>query len=142
MTRRYFGLLRLFLAMLLVSCSAGTEPMPPADDVEQPLPAGDANRGRALAVKSSCAACHGGDYAGDGSFTPNITPDVTGIRQWTDAQLSRAIRGGFDDEGEKLCSLMAPFQFTDRETADVIAFLRSLPPIEQMTPSECPGHGG
>lgn len=139
--RKLSGVLRVVLLALLVNCSSGTEDTPPTAEDEQQLPEGDPARGKALAIKSSCAACHGADYSGDGAFTPNLTPDVTGLRSWTDEQIARAIRGGIDDEGEKLCNTMVPFSFTDQETADIIAYLHSLPPVEQMTPSECPGHG-
>ena len=105
------------------------------------LPPGDIARGQALATQNSCAACHGGDYSGSG-FNPNITPSAAGLGTWTDAQIAAAIRDGIHENGQKLCSLMEQFPFSDQETADVIALLHSLAPSPKVITAVCPGHGG
>ena len=105
------------------------------------LPPGDVARGQALADKNSCTACHGADYSGAG-FNPNLTPSGAGLGTWSDAQIAAAIRDGVHNDGEKLCSLMEQFPFSDQETADVIALLRSLAPSPKVTSVVCPGHGG
>jgi mono/diheme cytochrome c family protein len=105
------------------------------------LPPGDVARGKALTDKNSCAECHGADYAGS-AFYPNITPDpATGVGAWTDAQIATAMRDGKGIDGAPLCSLMERFPFSDQDTADVVAFLRSLHAVVKPTPDVCPGHG-
>jgi len=105
------------------------------------LPPGDATRGKTLTVQNSCIECHGGDFSGSG-FYPNITPDkTTGIGSWTDAQVAAAIRDGVGTDGASFCGLMERFPFSDQETADVIAYLRGLSPVNKATTTACPGHG-
>jgi hypothetical protein len=44
-------------------------------------------------------------------------------------------------DGTSLCSLMERFPFSDQQTADVIAYLHSLPPVAKPSGGTCPGHG-
>lgn len=132
-------------AVLAIACGGTTPgdnmPATNAPHDNDNLPAGDATRGQALTVKNSCIECHGGDFSGSG-FYPNLTPDAaTGLGAWTDAQIAAAIRDGVDDEGASLCSLMERFPFSDQDTADVIAYLHSLPPVSHAVTTVCPGHG-
>lgn len=66
---------------------------------------------------------------------PNLTPDKeTGIGNWTDGELARAIREGVSKDGRALFPQM-PYQMYrevlgDGEMLDVIAYLRSLKPIK------------
>jgi len=138
--RAFFAI--LFFAPILAVTGCGSDAKPSAgggahDNTH--LPAGDVARGEALANKNSCAACHGTDYAG-AAFNPNLTPSDVGLGNWTDAQIAAAIRDGVHDDGDKLCSLMEQFPFSDQETADVIAFLRSLAPSSNVITAICPGH--
>jgi mono/diheme cytochrome c family protein len=69
---------------------------------------------------------------------PNITPDKeTGIGNFTDAQLERAIRQGIGHDGKPLWELM-PYAFfrsmTDEDVASVIVYLRSIPPVKNALP--------
>lgn len=69
---------------------------------------------------------------------PNITPDKeTGIGNWTDDQLARAIREGVSADGRALFPFM-PYQnyrhLSDEDLASVIVFLRSLPPVRRAVP--------
>jgi mono/diheme cytochrome c family protein len=104
------------------------------------LPQGDVARGKALADKSACTVCHQADYAGAG-FYPNITPDALGIGNWTDTQVDTALRRGLASDGSSFCALMERFPFSDQEAADVIVYLRSLPPVPKPSGGACPGHG-
>jgi mono/diheme cytochrome c family protein len=136
---------RLLLGCLvgsLAACGAA-----PNDDAAEGAPdhgapvSGDSARGRALADAHSCATCHQADYGGAG-FYPNVTPDPqSGIGRWSDAQIGRALLSGQDDAGDSLCSIMQRFAFSEQQTADVIAYLRSLPAVSRPNQSECPGHG-
>lgn len=98
-------------------------------------------RGKALAAKASpvCTACHGKDYSGAG-FYPNITPDEdTGIGTWTPKQIEDAITKGLDDQGGKLCTLMQRYKLSATEVSDMVAYLRSLPPVSNEITMMCPG---
>jgi len=133
------GLKQLLLATFfgvttLTACSSETD----GEDANQAALTGDAERGRALANSSSCASCHEADYGGAGFF-PNITPDAKyGIGSWTDAQIGKALVTGTDEDGDELCSLMERFPFSNQQVVDVIAYLRSLPPVARANQSECP----
>jgi mono/diheme cytochrome c family protein len=68
-------------------------------------------------------------------WVPNITsePD-TGVGNWSDDQLARAIRDGVDDEGNYLSPLMPSGAFqhmSDEDVRSVVVFLRSAPRIRQ-----------
>jgi mono/diheme cytochrome c family protein len=73
-------------------------------------------------------------------YGPNLTPDMdTGIGPWTDAQVTRAIREGLDDEGATLCTVMPRFRVTDDQAKAILAYLRSLPAVKRTIPeSMCP----
>ncbi len=68
----------------------------------------------------------------------NITPDVeTGIGDWTDAEIARAIREGVSRDGEALFPIMPWFMYTemsDEDVAAVIAYLRAQPAVESFRP--------
>ena len=126
------------LCASLVACSAGGAGDEQGDGRNSAPLSGDAERGRELADSSSCTSCHQADYGGAGFF-PNVTPDhQLGIGSWTDQQIKNALINGIDDEGEALCSLMERFPFSNQQVADLIAFLRALPPVARQTQSECP----
>lgn len=72
------------------------------------------------------------------AYAPNITPDEeTGIGQWTDEQISRAIREGIHPDGSILGPPM-PFVFyrgiSDRDIQSIVAYLRSLPAVNNVVP--------
>jgi mono/diheme cytochrome c family protein len=69
---------------------------------------------------------------------PNITPDKeTGIGNWTDDEIARAIREGVDRDGRTLFPLM-PYDnlkhMSDEDVASVVVYLRSIPPIRNSVP--------
>jgi cytochrome c2 len=95
-------------------------------------------RGQEIAYDKVCFACHNTDFSGNGKDWPNITPDkATGIGSWTDQEIARAITQGIGKNGEALCSQMTRFALTDAEVADLIAFLRSLPPVSKAATGDC-----
>ena len=68
------------------------------------------------------------------SVSANLTPDETsGLGQWSDAEIERAIRTGIARDGHKLFPPM-PFSayqnISGNDMAALIAYLRSLPAIE------------
>jgi len=88
-----------------------------------------------------CGGCHtasaGTELAGNPAFkggalpAPNLTPDSTGIGDWTDSQIKNAFRNGIDDSGRQLDPAMPYWLFhniSDDDADAIVAFLRSLPP--------------
>ena len=72
------------------------------------------------------------------AYAPNITPDPeTGIGNWTDEEIDRAIREGIRADGQVMGPPMAfPF-YRDISTNDmsaIIAYLRSVPAVENVVP--------
>jgi mono/diheme cytochrome c family protein len=69
----------------------------------------------------------------------NITPDPeTGLGQWTDGEILRAMREGVDRNGHALFPMM-PYQalreMSDEDARSVVAYLRTLKPIRHaVTP--------
>lgn len=108
-----------------------------------------ADRGRYIGeIVAACGACH--DTPGKGSaghlaggfiirepgfvaVVPNITPDrATGIGNWTDAEITAAIRNGIRPDGSHI-GVPMPFELyrdmADSDVTAVIAWLRSVPPV-------------
>jgi hypothetical protein len=112
--------------------------------------------GEMFVLERGCPTCHQSPNAGDGllsgrtmpimgtmSYPKNLTPDKdTGIGDWTDDDIKRAMRSGIDDEGVTLCPPMPHFDGTggdgrpmDEDEADsIIAYLRSLPAVHREIP--------
>jgi hypothetical protein len=65
---------------------------------------------------------------------PNITPDPeTGAGNWTDDQISRAIREGIKHDGSTLFPMMPYSEYknlSDEDVAAVVVYLRSITPIK------------
>lgn len=72
------------------------------------------------------------------AYAPNITPHPTdGIGAWTDAELARAIREGIRPDGSVIGPPMPMGLYrglSDADLAAIVAFLRTLPPVEGTTP--------
>jgi mono/diheme cytochrome c family protein len=70
---------------------------------------------------------------------PNITPDPeTGIGQWTDDEIARAIREGVTREGHTIFPLMPYTYFhsiSDDDVAALVVYVRALPPIKKSLPA-------
>jgi mono/diheme cytochrome c family protein len=71
------------------------------------------------------------DQDGMRVVAPNITPDPeTGIGNWTDDELARAIREGIGRDGRALFSMMPYRSFrnmSDEDLASIIVYLRAQP---------------
>ena len=108
---------------------------------------GDPVKGQYIFAASGGCGCHGVNLAGYNPSGPpfgetftgpfgsvpatNITSDKdTGVGNWTDAQLTDAIRNGVDDGGQTLFPIM-PYMtlhfMSDADVADLVAFLRTVP---------------
>jgi mono/diheme cytochrome c family protein len=114
-------------------------------------PAAQADPGKGgyiFALAGGCG-CHMGEaglMAGGAPFEgpfgvvypPNITPDPnTGLGNWSDQEIIDAIRLGHTPEGEQLFPIMPYPTFShmsDEDVQNLVAFLRTLPPIENSVP--------
>lgn len=111
-------------------------------------------QGKSLVAMNGCAACHSptgmsgsvlsgqmNSLPGTSVYGANLTPDsATGVGDWKDDDLARAIREGIDDEGEQLCPSMPRFsKLSNGDIKAIIAYLRSLPATHSEIPeSACP----
>ena len=84
-----------------------------------------------LSGGGNIAAAEGFGFMGD-MITENLTPGGK-LAGYTDGELFRSIRHGVDKEGNLLAfmSLLPYAQLSDDDTQAIIAYLRSLPPVEQ-----------
>jgi mono/diheme cytochrome c family protein len=73
-------------------------------------------------------------------YASNITPDpATGIGKWTDEQIITATRLGRRPNGERLIPVHPYTVFNgmaEQDLKDVVAYLRSLPPVNRATPAK------
>jgi mono/diheme cytochrome c family protein len=73
-------------------------------------------------------------------YSSNITPDpTTGIGKWTDEQIITATRSGRRPNGERLIPVHPYTVFNgmaEQDLKDVVAYLRSVPPINRATPAK------
>jgi mono/diheme cytochrome c family protein len=106
-------------------------------------------RGEKLAML--CTGCHSstGSLPLDGSkddflaggpplgvlYAPNLTPSGP-IKDWTDAQVARAIREGVDNNGHPLVIMPSDgfHGMSDEDVYAIVAFLRSQPPSPRNLP--------
>jgi mono/diheme cytochrome c family protein len=123
-------------------------------------------RGRYLAAQAGvCIECHTKHvmdavpldmtmlFAGGEEFdiglpvvpiSANITSDEdTGIGTWSVADIVKAVKGGIDDEGNRLCPPMpagpmgAFGGLTDEDATDIANYLKSLPAIANAIDDQC-----
>jgi mono/diheme cytochrome c family protein len=60
----------------------------------------------------------------------NLTPDSTGLLNWTTAQIVAAIKAGKDEAGRTICSPMRPLPgITDQDATDIASYLLGIPPM-------------
>lgn len=129
-------------------------------------------RGRYLVTAiGACQDCHGGGSPNDpnwlagfkpggpgagngqsfpiGAFTTyasNLTPDATGLGDWTPQEIYNALKTGKDDEGRTLCPPMPWPVFrnmTDDDIWSIVAYLRNIKAVQNEVPeSQGPGPNG
>jgi len=109
--------------------------------------AGDAARGRYLAILGDCAGCHtrpkGAAFSGGLPFnaqfgtvySTNITPDPqTGIGKWSGDDFYRALHEGVAPGGKHLYPAFPYVYFrrvTRQDTDDLFAYLKTLKPVHR-----------
>jgi mono/diheme cytochrome c family protein len=73
-------------------------------------------------------------------YSSNITPDpTTGIGKWTDEQIIVATRAGRRPSGERLIPVHPYTVFNgmiEQDLKDVVAYLRSVPPVNRAAPAK------
>src|SRR5262244_12482 len=124
----------------------------PSAAAAQAPPAADIARGKYVFGATGGCGCHtvpkgpvnagGRKYEGPFGtvYSSNITPDKeTGIGGWTDEQIITAIRSGRRPNGERLIPVHPYTVFNgmaEQDLKDVVAYLRSVPPVNKPTPAK------
>ena len=104
---------------------------------------------RGTRLLSLCAGCHapngrlplvGQDFLTDGPpsgilYAPNLTP-AGEIKDWSDAEVVRAIREGVHKNGRPLIIMPAPYfrNLSDEDVMSIVAALRAMPAAGTMSP--------
>ena len=151
------GLLGVIVIILVVLYFVGGARINKTYDIQVasvavPAEAGAIERGRHLVeAVALCQECHGENLAGDvledsflfGEIMPsNLTSGKGGIGgAYTDADFARAIRHGITREGKGII-IMPSEQFNifgDEDLGAIIAYLRSLPPVDNELPKTSVG---
>jgi mono/diheme cytochrome c family protein len=124
---------------------------PPVHDVVAPSSSDRVAYGKYLATIAHCMDCHT-PRASDGRrvlarlgaggqvfkgpwgerVSPNLTPDESGLKNWTDKQIEHVLRHGTDADGKRYGPPMAFDWYkniNDEDMGALIAYLRSLPPL-------------
>ena len=117
-----------------------------APSVAVPADTASIARGKHLAT-ILCMECHAQDLGGDPHFfdggalgsaaAPNLTAGQGGLGSgFTDADFMRAIRYGVKPDGTSVF-IMPSTDFSylgDQDLGDLIAYVRSVPPVDRQTP--------
>ncbi len=96
---------------------------------------------------SGCADCHGANLGGNlfvdepgfaKIYAPNLTAGQGGAASvYSDADWERALRKGINHEGRALAPMMpseAAQHYSDADLAAVVAYIKSVPPVDSVTP--------
>jgi mono/diheme cytochrome c family protein len=114
-----------------------------AEPIALPTDADALARGRHLATTRGCAECHGADFGGklmseDGFMgrivSANLTAGKGGVgARYSDAELARSIRRGVKGDGRSVIIMPAEdyFPMSDADLGALIAYLRSVPPVDR-----------
>jgi mono/diheme cytochrome c family protein len=70
-------------------------------------------------------------------YSRNITPDSTGIGQFSDAQIARALRYGVGHDNRALIDFMPFHNTSDQDLTAIISYVRTLAPVRnEVQPNE------
>jgi mono/diheme cytochrome c family protein len=71
-------------------------------------------------------------------YAPNVTPSESGVGGFSDEDLVRAIRHGVDPDGQALFIMPAEIfiLWGEEDIGATIAYLKSLPPVDNETPNK------
>ncbi len=119
----------------------------PAESLQIPTDAGSIAQGKHLVqAVAGCRGCHGDNLAGQAMinqpplmtlYSANLTPGKgSATASFSNADWVRAFRQGVGPDGKTL--LMMPSanlsQLSDSDLADIIAYLKTLPPVDNQVP--------
>lgn len=136
------------------------KPLPyPKGPIATPLVTDKVAYGRYLSVNLGCFECHSANFRTNNELKPeksagylgggnelrdesgqivrsaNLTPDSTGLAQWSEADFTRAIRTGIRPDHTVLRYPMSPMpELTDADTSAIYAYLRTVPRIHNLVP--------
>jgi mono/diheme cytochrome c family protein len=116
------------------------------ENITIPIDAASIERGHQLVVAAQCQDCHGADMAGLATvddpamgrlYASNLTTGRGGVGgHFGDADWVRALRHGVGPDGRSL--LVTPAQyyyyFSDADVGAIIAYIKSLPPVDKELP--------
>jgi len=114
-----------------------------AETITIPLDAASIERGKQWVTSGVCEHCHGSDLAGTAFLDDpmlgkiparNLTSGKGGVgSEFSDADWVRAIRSGINPEGQALIIMPSSnfYYFSDRDLGDIIAYLKTLPPVDK-----------
>lgn len=137
----------LFHDFVFARDPAATPPPPPG--FKAPEGVNSAERGGYLVRNLlGCTVCHAANLAGGTPpfNAPNITQDAeTGIGNWTNADITKLLKEGIRPDGRKVSPIMpattAFVNLPDVEVGNVVAFLRSVPPVRRAAGEPNPAFG-
>lgn len=74
-------------------------------------------------------------------YVPNITPDATGLKSWSEKDIAYALETGFTPDGDSLGGSMTKVQenmakLTPEDRDAIAAYLKSVPPIANARPKK------
>lgn len=99
----------------------------------------DLEEGRRLAILRGCyGGCHGTTVEGGVFFDEPLIARVAApnlsvaVREYSDGELERVIRRGVKRDGRSVFAMPSPMfsHLADEDYARIVAFLRSLPPVD------------
>ena len=117
-----------------------------AETIAIPTDSASIERGKQWVESGACKYCHGDDLSGTAFLDDpmlgrisalNLTPGIGGAgSEFTDADWVRAIRHGINPEGKSLIIMPSSYfyYFSDSDLGDIIAYLKSLPPVDKEWP--------
>lgn len=124
----------------------------PVADLDIPADEASIARGRHLVeAVTVCRGCHGDDLSGGvlidepliaTVYASNLTAGKGGVGSlYTDADYVRAIRHGVNRDGRGLMIMHsdAYHNLSERDLASIIAYIRSMPPVDEEQPPTKPG---
>lgn len=132
--------------MLTGGAKANTMYDVPVESIAIPTGAEAIERGEHVALIHYCQQCHTPNLSGELSFavpgllsipTPNLTSGAGGVGSfYTDEDWIRAIRHGVGSDGRALWVMPSEnfSHLTDEDLGMVIAYLKSVPPVDNELP--------
>lgn len=124
------------------------------DPISIPTDAASIAQGKHVAATHYCALCHNDNLAGDALinqslmatiYAPNLTSGEGGIgAKYTDEDWLGALRHGIGHDGRGLVGMPSRvwYYMNDKDLGSLIAYLKTLPPVDNQIPSRIIGPMG